>query len=285
MNRGRGQQAVAALAVLLVIAATVAGGFILTLGEGRFPSAERNPTATSYVIPTIGSPQVEDNGPTVVRPDEEEIMEQQTPTATRTLRPTPTDVWEDGDAASGGMKGCQVRPEWVAYTVKSGESLAQIGRRYGLSADVVQRGSCLGRQAVAPGDVVFVPAATPTLTPPASDDIQPTGTQSATDGACTNPDSVIAMPKVGAVLSGSIGFYGTARLPDFSYYKLEIRPEASSAQDYVTFYTGEAPVLSDLLYQFDTLTFPNGSYWIRLVVVNITGNYPERCARLYTIQN
>lgn len=284
MKPDRWQQAVAALSVLLVVAATIAAGFLLALGEGGLRLGAVEPTATAFVIPTIGEPL-----PTSVRPDEEEVItatidvteaveESPTPEATRTLPATPTQ--HDMDPP------CQVRVGWTAYTVQAGETLAAISQQYGLTANAVQRGSCLNGQALRPGDVIYVPAATPTLTPPASDDnLQPTGTQTTTDGACTNPDSLIALPEVGAILSGSVEFYGTARLPDFSYYKLEIRPERSTAQDYVTFHTSEVQVSSSVLHTLDTRAFNNGSYWVRLVVVNMTGNYPERCAILYTIQN
>ena len=50
-------------------------------------------------------------------------------------------------------------------------------------------------------------------------------------------------------------------------------------------YTGEQQVNNGVLAELNTLAFENGEYWIRLVVVNDTGNYPERCAILYVIQN
>jgi hypothetical protein len=126
----------------------------------------------------------------------------------------------------------------------------------------------------------------PTVTPGDPPTITPTGTQTTTDGACTNSDSVITSPRVGATLSGIGEFRGTATLPEFSFYKLEVRREgASTAADYVTFYTGETPVSGGLLGTLDTALYENGEYWIRLVVVNTTNNYPERCAILFVFEN
>ena len=81
-------------------------------------------------------------------------------------------------------------------------------------------------------------------------------------------------------------FYGTANHEAFHSYKLEIRQEgASTNQDFITFYGQETPVIDGLLATLDTSAFPNGEYWIRLVVADVTSNYPERCSILYTILN
>ncbi len=285
MKPDRWQQLVAALSVSLVVASTIAAGFLLSLGEGGLRLSGVAPTATPFVIPTIGEPV-----PTGVRPDEEEFMPVTPSDDEPTETPTPTVTVTITTTATEHLPTpvpCVVQAGWQAYTVQAGETLAAISKNYGLSANDIQAGSCLDNQSVRSGDVVYVPPATPTLTPPSQDvaELQPTGTQTATDGACTNPDSVIALPSVGETLSGTVQFLGTARLPDFGFYKLEIRPESYSAEDYVTFFTSEVPILSDVLVEFDTRAFDNGSYWIRLVVVSQTGNYPERCANLYEIQN
>jgi hypothetical protein len=91
---------------------------------------------------------------------------------------------------------------------------------------------------------------------------------------------------VGAVLRGAVALYGSARLPNFSFYKLEIRPEGTSTSTgFVTFYTAATQVTSGLLATLDTRAFVDGEYWIRLVVVDTTGNYPERCSILYVFDN
>ncbi|MEJ2151159.1 MAG: LysM peptidoglycan-binding domain-containing protein, partial [Chloroflexota bacterium] len=211
------------------------------------------------------------------------------PTATSRHRtPTP-------DPSPGGVAAetCAVPSGWVPYTVQSGDNLFRVGLRYGETVGDLFDANCLSGAVLEVGDVLYVPPVTPRALPTTAPNaaasppgIVPTGTQTATDGACTNPDSTITAPPVGAILSGVVPIRGSALLPNFRFYKLEIREEgASTAADFVTFYTGEQQVDSGLLLNFDTHAWPNGQYWIRLVVVDDTGNYPERCAILYTITN
>lgn len=127
------------------------------------------------------------------------------------------------------------------------------------------------------------PSRTPSVSPSPTFDLR--STQSATDGACVNPLSQITSPQVGSILSGIVSFTGTASIEDFSFFKLEIRREGTARSDYVTFFTGYSPVDDGVLVRFDTRAWPNANYWIRLVVTDQTNNYPERCARLYTIKN
>ncbi len=244
MRPGSLQQALAGLAVVLVIAATLLGGIILALGDTArsrgVDLAERAPTATLYRLstapPVTGPLDTHTPVPTVViiptqdRTATPSAIISATPTPTRTLIPT------------------------IAFPTSHSATLPK------------------------------TPTPAPTETPvPTSG---PTGTQTATDGACTNPDSIITSPRVGAVLSGLVAFYGTARVPDFSFYKLEIRREgASTSSGFVTFYTGTEQIQHGVLATLDTLAWADGEYWIRLVVVDSTGNYPERCAILYVFDN
>jgi len=294
------QQAVAGLAVVLIIIATLLGGLILALGErpiSETDTAETHPTATPIRLATL-APTL----PTTAPPTRTPIPIEPTaspfpPTATSptsaqaspTVRPT---------TASPRLTAtpCTPRSDWAPYRVQVGENLYRIGMRYGQTTSQMVAANCLGSENVYAGQSILVPPVTPQ--PVASESVPgqggvplvateqpgPTPTQSATDGACTDPDSIINAPGVGAVLSGAITIAGTARLENFSFYKLEIRQEGTGAP-YVTFYTGTSEVTSNTLAQFDTTPYPDGEYWIRLVVVNDTGNYPERCAILVVFDN
>jgi hypothetical protein len=187
--------------------------------------------------------------------------------------------------------------------VREDESLTAIALRYGLTSAQMIIGNCLTSDAIEAGDRLSVPPTNPIYSPtprptrevPIATMIPPTrvaatpdatGTQTATDGACTNPDSVISAPGVGAVLRDVVAFRGSARLPNFSFYKLEIRPEGTStASGFITFVTRSTQVSNGVLGELNTAAFPNGGYWIRLVVVDTTSNYPERCSFFYTIDN
>jgi hypothetical protein len=254
MRSGSLQQAFAGLAVVLAIAATLLGGLILAISDmarsGR-SLGESLPPATILRIPTL-PPLTEMLEETV---EQTEVTDTVIPTrtaeirATHTVSTTPT-VAPTATASATPSPSISPEPEPEPTATP-------------------RRSSSAPRPTAAP---------TLTRTPVAS------VTQSETDGICTNPDSVITAPRVGAVLNGQVEFYGTARIPNFAFYKLEIRRQGqSTAADYVTFHTGTITVTNGLLATFDTGAWPDGEYWIRLVVVDTTGNYPERCAILYRI--
>ena len=227
---------------------------------------------------------------------------QSTPTP-RSVIPTVIILPSNTATAPKEETACPPPDAWLPYVVQEGESLAAIGMRYGLTSEQMITANCLesdtveagDRLVVPPTDPIFSPTPRPTRAAPMATRIPPTrvpptpdvtGTQTATDGACTNPDSVITSPGVGASLRGVVSFRGSARLPNFSFYKLEIRPEGTStAAGFITFVTSTSQVSNGVLGDLNTAAFPNGSYWIRLVVVDTTSNYPERCSILYTIDN
>lgn len=300
MKPGLPQQALSGVIVVIAVIATLIGGLILALGETNRSQAARA-TATPYRIPTLAPTEDEDSSTRIATasPDVTVISiptstldpDRDTPTPTTRVRTsTPDD------------EVCDIPEDWVAYTVQPSDSLYSIAMSYGETSDSILEANCLGNRTVKEGEVIYLPPVTPRAssdsadlpspvptkvrTPSPTPSPGPTGTQTATDGACSNLDSVITSPTVGSILTGVVEFIGSAKVPEFSYYKLEIRQEGySTAEDYVTFFTGEQQVNNGVLTELNTLAFENGEYWVRLVVVNDTGNYPERCAILYVIQN
>ncbi len=296
------QQAIAGLAVVLIIVATLLGGLILALGErpiSETEAAEMPPTPTAIRLatlppatqtsasptPTSIVPTASPRSPTATNP----APAQASPTPRTTTRPTTA-------PPRPAATPCTPSSDWVTYRVQVGENLYRIGLRYGQTVSQMVAANCLSSENVYAGQSILVPPVTPQAGAAANIPAQggiplvaterpgPTPTQSATDGACTDPDSIINSPGVGAVLSGTITITGTARLENFSFYKLEIRQEGTG-EPYVTFYTGDTEVVSGTLAQFNTTPYPDGEYWIRLVVVNDTNNYPERCAILVVFDN
>jgi hypothetical protein len=171
----------------------------------------------------------------------------------------------------------------------SGDTLSEIAYRYGVSLAALMNANCLTNgDNLRVATTIYVPPVTPRPRVDPPQGTHPvttplaTGTQTATDGACSNPDSVITSPKVGAVLRGKVKITGTARVPGFSYYTIEIRQEGTG-QPYANLYTGQQEVSGGLLAELDTTMYPQGEYWLRLVVVDAASNYPERCAILVTI--
>jgi hypothetical protein len=68
---------------------------------------------------------------------------------------------------------------------------------------------------------------------------------------------------------------GTATDPHMEYWKVEYRPEASTAYDQLS--KSEKGVTDDVLARLSTKTIPNGTYVIRLVIVKKDGNFPTPC--------
>ena len=169
-----------------------------------------------------------------------------------------------------------------------------IGLRYGVTVDTMLKANCRDSTFLRSGETLRVPPVTPrplpTLTqladttPAVPAVLSPTGTLTATDGACSNPDSVIASPKVGTLLMSTTLITGTARSRDFSFYKLELRQEGTQ-QSFATAFTIYEPVVDGTLAELNTLDWPNGEYWLRLVVVDNQNNYIEPCSILIAFYN
>ena len=93
--------------------------------------------------------------------------------------------------------------------------------------------------------------------------------------ACAHPGVQITWPGMDAVLTGNVQINGTASMDRFAYYKFEFRPEGSPTWRFLTRF--EQPVTKGKLMDWHTYAVPPGTYWLRLIVVDQTGNYPEPC--------
>jgi len=116
------------------------------------------------------------------------------------------------------------------------------------------------------GDVLFLPrplgASNP---PPRSPNLSAIG--------CTDPSIQIASPSVGQSVGGVVIVFGTATLPNFEYYKLEVRSDSQVDYNFIARF--ESSVMNAELGEVNTSLFTPGLYWVRLVVVDNTGNVPS----------
>lgn len=227
-----------------------------------------------------------------------------TPFPTKTLLPTlastdlpdsPTSTRQTAPSPTATAVTCVKRDDWVSYRVNEGDTLSQLALLSGSTVQELLQANCRSLVSLYTGEFLLLPSLplSPTSTPEeesaeytphAPPSTRPT--QSSSDGLCLDPRSVITRPAIGTLLEGEVDFFGTAESPDFSFYKLEIRKEdQSSSEDFITFFTGENEVHDGFLGTLLTEAFPDGEYWIRLVVVDTNYNYLERCSILYTIQN
>jgi hypothetical protein len=68
--------------------------------------------------------------------------------------------------------------------------------------------------------------------------------------------------------------FGVATIPNMNYWKAEISPDGKHL---TLLYRSAATVGGGLLVEFKTGTVPGGTYFMRLLAVDETGNYPKPC--------
>jgi hypothetical protein len=125
-----------------------------------------------------------------------------------------------------------------------------------------------------------LPLTTPAATAPARTPKPGAGRHTPTPSAsptrsprCPNPGARITSPGVDAVLRGQVTVRGSAGIPGFSYYKLELGAGSSPKEWAVLGPLQYAPVTDGVLGTWDTGYRPAGAYVLRLAVVDNTGNF------------
>ncbi len=97
--------------------------------------------------------------------------------------------------------------------------------------------------------------------------------------ACPDPNVRITSPGVNQVVRGNFPVRGTANIPSFQYYKIEVGP-GTNPKDQEWVVVGQlrySAVVNGVLESFNSTAYAPGTYTLRLVVVDQTGNYPEPC--------
>ncbi len=74
---------------------------------------------------------------------------------------------------------------------------------------------------------------------------------------------------------------GSAAIPSLEYWKAEL---SADGQSWTLLYRSAVPVADGQLIEFNTRTVPKGSYQLRLVAVDKTGNYGPPCVVRITVQ-
>jgi hypothetical protein len=144
--------------------------------------------------------------------------------------------------------------------------------RFGVRIWIIVRANNIANpNVIGVGQRLFIPR--PTQPPP-------TPTPSPTnEPGCEH----LTAPVQGTTLSGSVQVTGTADIEEFWYYKLEFRYEGLDHWHYIT--GQHTPVENDVLGAWDTTILPDGDYYLRLVVVDLTGNYPPPCEILVHVDH
>jgi hypothetical protein len=94
----------------------------------------------------------------------------------------------------------------------------------------------------------------------------------------------ITSPQSGASVRDVVVVNGTATRPSFSFYKIEVASEPSGNWNVVgDMHSSE--VTDGVLGQWDTRSVPDGSYSLRLTVVDASGNYDQDTVRQVVVAN
>lgn len=144
-----------------------------------------------------------------------------------------------------------------------------------------------------PPPATITPTATATSTRPPRP-VQPTDTPDVVvtptpvvrPASCPNPNVLITSPGANQAVQGNMPIRGSANIANFQYYKVEVGPGANPKDQQWTVIgqLHNTPVSGGVLETLNSGAYAPGTYTLRLVVVDQTGNYPEPCRVTITIQ-
>jgi hypothetical protein len=128
-----------------------------------------------------------------------------------------------------------------------------------------------------------VPTRVPTPTdtqPPGQTPVRPKGTPL----PALPPQ--ITFPTENAVVRGVVSILGTAVGPEWWKYEVHWAPEVDAVDQWTPIGVAhEEPVIDGLLETWDTTAISDGTYILRLRIVNITGNYVDIFVRGIVVAN
>lgn len=125
---------------------------------------------------------------------------------------------------------------------------------------------------------------TPLVRPTATAQAVATPALQVRPAACPDPNRRITSPGVNQVVQGNVSIRGTADHPSFDYYKVEVGSGTNPGQWTVVGQLHQSPVNDGVLETFNAAAYAPGVYTLRLVVVDMTGNFPEPCPVTITVQ-
>ena len=165
--------------------------------------------------------------------------------------------------------------------VQRGDTLSYLSQRFGLTVAELAEANCIeDPNNLTAGQLLFVPPGS-NVTPPApATPAVALPTRLPGDYPsfnCDNLAATISQPLAGTVLRGAFAVYGTATHPDFQFYRLQVSGSGTSDADFATLQVYTAQVYNGQLGTVNASAFAPGDYWLRLTVVDITGNYLPQC--------
>jgi LysM repeat protein len=172
------------------------------------------------------------------------------------------------------------------YVIRWGDTLFSISRRYHTTVNALRRANCITGDLIFAGRRLWVPGVDPVVTStpagqmpaaqPGRPGVNPTTVVAA--DPCSNPIACVTSLRYGLAVPGPFWVDGTANVPNFARYEIDVRRDGTSVWQHQGTYT--IPIVSGHLARIEPDRFGSGAFWIRLTVVDQTGNYPPRCAIL-----
>lgn len=134
-------------------------------------------------------------------------------------------------------------------------------------------------------EATLPPTETPTITPtprpratpqpvPTDTPIPAPTTPAVAAPTCPDSRAIILEPGAGQLVTGPVGVIGTAQSQNFEYYKLEFKP-VSAPGDFSFYLRRDSVVINGPLGTWNPAGLPPGEYLLRLVTVDITGNFGQ----------
>jgi hypothetical protein len=134
-------------------------------------------------------------------------------------------------------------------------------------------------------DLLLTPAGTLSPAEATNVALSPVVTQEVPSGmsGCVPDKIMITLPESGTDVSGTVKITGTANVPNFAFYKYEVAP--LGAQNWATISASREPVQKAELGEWNTISVPNGDYFLRLVITDNAGVSLEPCVIAVRVTN
>ncbi len=167
---------------------------------------------------------------------------------------------------------CEPRSDWRSYTVQEGDTLLSVA----LAADIglidLREGNCFNPiRGIFPGEEMMLPRRPwpAVLGAP----VFPAEGQRFAAVGCEYGLAAIQAPPAMTELKGIFALIGSAMSPEGGHYRLSLRPAWSDQYaDYLEF---DSPVEDDVLGLINGEIFGLGLHWLRLALVDATGEIIE----------
>ncbi len=94
---------------------------------------------------------------------------------------------------------------------------------------------------------------------------------------------MITSPEPSDEVSGTVNIIGTAKVPNFGFFKYEVAPMGT--QNWATISADREPKQNESLGEWNTFSLTNGDYFLRLVITDNVGASLEPCVIAVRVVN